>query len=190
MDWFYLDWIRLENVLPAEYNPTWAPSPEAIGLRGSHESLLYVVSPGVSFPAGATNASLPLQHGQSITLTNWPVGQFYADWYDPATGTNVAKTQSTTTNNILSLPLPDFREDLAGIMYSPPVLCAVGLDAGNAFRFQLDSETGGRYQIENSTNLTDWTAFLSITNTSGNLLLSDPSSSSQPRNFFRARQAQ
>lgn len=190
VDWFYLDWIRLENVLPAEYNPTWAPSPDATGLRGSHESLLYVVAPGVPFPAGATNVSLPLQHGQSVTLTNWPVGQFYAEWYDPATGTNVAKTQSATTNNILSLPLPDFREDLAGILYSPPVLRAVGLDAGNTFRFQLDSETGGRYQIEDSTNLTDWTAFRSVTNTSGILLLSDPSSATQPHSFFRARQSQ
>ncbi len=82
-DWFYLDWVRLENVLPATYPGNWQPSPDAIGLRGQRESLLYVVAPGVSFPSSATNAALPVQHGQVVTLTNWPGGRFFAEWYRP-----------------------------------------------------------------------------------------------------------
>src|SRR5581483_11362688 len=88
-DWFYLDSVRLEQVLPANYSSNWQPSCEAIGLRGPHESLLYAVAPQVSFPASATNAALPQQHLQTITLTNWPGGSFIADWYDPASGTFV-----------------------------------------------------------------------------------------------------
>jgi hypothetical protein len=42
-DWFYLDWVQLNQVLPATYAANWQPSSEAIGMRGSHESLLYVV---------------------------------------------------------------------------------------------------------------------------------------------------
>ena len=91
-------------------------SPVAIGLRGARESLLYVVAPGVAWPASATNASLPLQAGQSVTLTNWPAGSYYAAWYDPATGAYVGRTQAAMTNNSLNLPLPGFREDLAGIV--------------------------------------------------------------------------
>jgi hypothetical protein len=47
-DWFYLDWLRVENALPAEYADAWKPSPIATGLRGETESLLYVVSPHVN----------------------------------------------------------------------------------------------------------------------------------------------
>ncbi len=75
-DWFYLDWVQLNQVLPATYAANWQPSPAAIGLRDSHESLLYVVSPDAAFSAGATNATLPLQHGQMVIMTNWPAGNF------------------------------------------------------------------------------------------------------------------
>ncbi len=189
LDWFYLDWVRLENVQPAAYSPAWAPSPASVGLQGAHESLLYVVAPGVSFPAGATNSALPLQQGQTVGLTNWPAGTYYAEWYDPAFGTNVDKTSSVTTNKLLTLPVPDFREDLAGIVYASPVLRSAALNSTNAVRFTLDSETGGSYEIENSINLTNWTSSLSVTNTTGSMLIYAPLSLDQPRNFFRARQA-
>jgi hypothetical protein len=98
VDWFYLDWVRLEQVLPATDSGGWAPFADAIGLQGSRESLLYVVAPGVSFPANAMTATLPLQIGQTITLTNWPAGHFIADWYDPATAASLGNTQADARN--------------------------------------------------------------------------------------------
>ncbi len=190
LDWFYLDWLRLENVLPAYYSPNWAPSPGSIGLRGNHESLMYVLAPGNAFPANATNSVLPLQQAGYLQLTNWPAGKFYAEWYDPPTGTNVARTSSTTTNGVLTLPLPDYREDLAGIVYPAPVLLSIGLDTNNAFLFQLSSETGGRYEIKNSADFTNWTTFLLVTNVTGTLPLSTPTAPPNSDNFFRAVQAQ
>lgn len=188
LDWFYLDWVRLENVSPAAYSPAWAPSPASIGLQGAHESLLYVVAPGVSFPAGATNAALPLQQGQTVSLTNWPAGTYYAEWYDPAFGTNISKTSSVTTNSLLRLPVPNFREDLTAVVYASPVLRSAVINSDHAVQFTFDSETGGSYVIENSTDLTNWTTYNVVTNNEGSMLISALVSLQQPRNFFRARQ--
>jgi hypothetical protein len=35
--WFFLDWVRLEQVLPAHYSSNWVPSPEAIGFSRNPE---------------------------------------------------------------------------------------------------------------------------------------------------------
>jgi hypothetical protein len=45
----------------------------------------FFFSPDVSYPANATNATVPVPQAQTLTLTNWPPGQFIAEWYDPAT---------------------------------------------------------------------------------------------------------
>jgi hypothetical protein len=188
-DWFDLDWVQLNQVLPATYSGNWQPSPDAIGLSGPRESLLYVVAPGVSFPANATTATLPVQHAQTVTLTNWPAGNFIAEWYDPATAASLGLTQATTTNNSLVLSMPDFTEDLAAIVYAPPTLTALNFSSSNGFQFRLDSEPGGQYFIQKSSDLLSWISFLNVTNTNGTIILRDPSSETDSRSFFRARKA-
>jgi hypothetical protein len=185
-DWFFLDWVRLEQVLPASYAGNWQPSPDAIGVRGTYESLLYVVAPGVAFPANGTNAALPVQHASTITLTNWLAGAFVAEWYSPTNGLSLGLTLTNTVNGKLTLPLPDFTEDLAAILYPPPSLTPSGFAGTNAFQFLLTSETGGRYLIQKSSDLMTWTPFLQVTNTTGSLLLSAPYSRIDPPSFFRA----
>jgi hypothetical protein len=185
-DWFYLDWVRLEQVLPAAYTGGWTPSADAIGLQGPHESLLYVVAPGVSFPANATTATLPIQQAQTVTLTNWPAGGFIAEWYDPATAASLGTFQATTRNGGLALALPDYAEDLVAIVYPPPRLTPVGASPTYGFQFQLDSETGGHYVIQRSFDLASWLPFLDITNTTGTVLLTDPSAGTNAQSFFRA----
>jgi hypothetical protein len=186
-DWYYLDWVRLEQVVPANYAGNWTPSPDAIGLRGTNESLLYVVAPGVSFPVNATNAAVPVQHGSTVTLANWPAGEFIAEWQDPATAASLGLTCGVTTNGLLILSLPDFREDLAAIVYPPPSLTALGFSVASGFQILLHSEIGGRYLIQESSNLVGWAAFLSVTNTTGTVSLSRPYGSTNSRAFFRAQ---
>jgi hypothetical protein len=188
LGWVYLDWVRLEQVLPATYPGHWQPTPDAIGLRGSHESLLYVVAPWVSFSGSSTNAVLPLQQGQTVKLTNWPAGPFVAEWFDPLSAAFLGLTEAVTTNGTLRLPLPDFSEDLAGIVYPPPALTPLGRDQTGAFQFRLDSETGGRYLIQTSSDLSTWTTYRTVTNETGALPLFDPSAATNSRAFFRAKQ--
>ena len=186
--WVYLDWVRLEQVLPATYPGNWQPTASAIGLRGNHESLIYVISPLAAFPAGATSASLPLQHGQVAIFTNWPAGNFLADWYDPRTGTNAGSTRAFTTNGVLTLPLPDFSEDLAAVVHPPATLTALGMGPANTFQFRLDSEPGGNYLIQKSADLQTWLDFQGISNSTGTFILSDSTAGLSRQSFFRAKQ--
>jgi len=188
-DWFYLDWVRLNQVLPAAYSDSWQPSPSAIGLSGPRESLVYVVAPGASFPANATNAVLPVQHAQTVALTNWPAGPFVVEWYAPATAASLGLAQATTVDRGLVLSLPDYTEDLAGIVYPRPRLASLGLSSTNGFLFRLDSETGGHYLIQQSSNLVNWSAFLNVTNTTGTSVLAAPNSPIRAPSFLRAAKA-
>ncbi len=184
--WIYLDWVRLEQVLPSSYSNNWEPSIAGIGLRGAHESLVYLVAPGVSFSGSDTQAVLPVQQGSSVVMSNWPLGQFFAEWYDPATGTNAGYSQAYVTNGTVTLPLPDFSADLAGIIYSPPLLSALGMESSGAFKFQLLSETGGIYGLEQSPDLLSWTSLGTVTNTSGVMVVTNTGASAE-RMYFRVR---
>lgn len=187
-DWFYLDWVELTQVLPSSYSNNWQPSPSAIGLRGAHETLVYVVAPWLLFPSSATNATLPLQQNQTVTLTHWPAGDFIAEWYAPTNGSFINLNQAAATNSLLTLTLPDFTEDLAGIIYPPPTLTVLGRSPENLVQLQLDSKTGGQYTLEESTNLNSWTPYLTVTNVTGSSVLQLPVPVNQPVSFFRARQ--
>ena len=187
-DWFYLDWVRLEQVLPAAYTNDWEPPCEPIGLGGPREGLVYVVAPGTAFPGSATNTALPLQQGQTITLTNWPAGDYLAEWYDPSTATFAGQSRAATVNGSLTLTLPDFQADLAGIVHQPSKLTPLGHDAAGAFQFRFDSETGGRYVIETSTNLTDWLTLLLLTNSVGTSVVTDTGAGQSTCKYYRAMQ--
>jgi len=176
-------------VLPAIYTGNWMPSAAAIGQQGAHESLLYVVAPGIAFPASATNSPLLVQHVQTVTLTNWPAGKFIAEWYDPATAAPLGWTQTITTNGGLALTMPDFTEDLAAIVYPPPQLASAGFASTNGFQFKLVSETGGHYLIQKSFDLVNWSPLLALTNVTGTMFLSDPSGGISPQSFYRALKA-
>lgn len=187
-DWFYLDWVRLEQVLPAAYTNDWQPPCEAIGIRGPREALLYVVAPGTAFPGSATNAVLPLQQGQAVTITNWSASEFFAEWYDPATASRVGESRATATNGALTFPLPDFDSDLAAILYGPPKLTPSSRDTAGAFQCQFDSETSGRYWIETSSNLTSWLPLLLLTNSAGSSMVVDSNAFEASQRFYRAKQ--
>lgn len=188
-DWFYLDWVRLQGVLPASYRDNWQPPPQPIGLLGSHESLIYVVAPGAVFPEGATNASLPLQQGRTVTLTNWMAGRYFAEWYDPASGTKRGETAATTTNTLLTIGLPAFSADIVGLLFPQPRLSALSPNATNLFRVRLDSETGGSYDLEQSLDLAAWSSLITITNLRGVLDITPVPPPTGPQRFFRARRS-
>jgi hypothetical protein len=113
-DWFYLDWVRLENVQPSTYLGDWTPSPVAVGAKQSMESTLYVLNPAANFPVNATVSTIPALSNATIRLTNWPGGTFNAIWYDAKTFAPLGGSSATATNKMLQLSLPEFREDMVG----------------------------------------------------------------------------
>ena len=158
----------------------------AIGLHGAYDSLVYLVSPNAVWPAGGTNASLPVQHGQVVILTNWPAGVYHAEWYNPTNGLLSGTSQATTTNGGLTLPLPDYTDDLAGIIYPSPSLGMPNLNLGGGFQFQLTSEVGGVYTMQKSADLLSWSTFLIVTNTQGTLGVMDSQPMTNATMFYRA----
>ncbi|HVM48927.1 MAG TPA: DUF5060 domain-containing protein [Candidatus Acidoferrum sp.] len=161
----------------------------ALGQRGPRESLLYLAATGAIFPAGATNASLPPQQNQTLTMSSWPPGKYYAEWYDPATGALVGTSQATTAAGKLTLPLPNYTADLAGIIYPPPTLSSPQVNAQGGFQLQLNSETGGHYYLLRSTNLTSWVPALTVTNATGTMWLTDSVPATAPAALYRAQHA-
>jgi hypothetical protein len=160
-------------------------STTALGQAGSHESLVYLVAADVTWPTGGTNATLPVQQAQWLTLTNWPAGTYYAEWYDPTTGLLVGNSPAKTINGGLTLPLPDYTVDLAGIFYPPPTLTAAAVGRGGNFQFTLASETGGIYNVGKSSDLLHWTNFLTVTNTLGITTVTDQSAPAGHVEFYR-----
>jgi len=100
----------------------WTPisfnSSYAIGMRGSGNSLVYLTASSSTWPNGATTApaSLPVQTGKTLTLNSWPPGIYSAQWYDPLTATPLATNTATTTGGKLTLTLPNYSDDLAGVV--------------------------------------------------------------------------
>ncbi len=186
-DWFYLDWVRLENALPATYTGGWQPSVDSIGLTRAGETLVYVVAPGVSFPAGATNTALPLQRAQSLTLTNIPSGPLVVDWFTPTNGALVTTARAGCTNGLVILTLPDFYEDLVGRLTPAPQLKALGPSLDGKFSFQFQGAPEEAFTIETSRNLLDWAPFWQGTNLLETRTFVAPVTQTNTTAFFRAR---
>jgi hypothetical protein len=203
MSWY---WSNLTNhsdyaALSAILGPTgwghgtWTPigfnhpvSLTAIGLAGTRQTLVYVVAADANFPTGGTNKSLPILSGQSLLLTNWPAGRFYAQWFDPASATLLGTATAATTNRMLRFALPSFTVDLAGVIYSQADLTTNTNQPADAFQMQLTAGIGGHYVIERSPDLVNWISLLTLTNLQGTTLIADPQSATNPTSFYRARQ--
>jgi len=70
-----------------------------------------------------------------------------------------------------------------------PVLYNSGAVGTTQIKFQLIGDAGRNYSIQSSTNLstTNWAAVTTLSNVSGTLWYTNPSSPPHPRQFFRAR---
>jgi hypothetical protein len=188
-DWFYLDWVRLEKVLPAAYAGGWQPSPVAAGLRRERHALVYVVSPRASWPANATNAVLEPWSGGAVVLRDLPAGRYRAVWFAPRTAQRVGETVGASDGTLLSLPLPTFTEDLAGRL--EPVkgfsLRDPRLEPDGSFGTDLVGEPGRTNAVEVSPDLRAWQDWTRLTMPAGRAVeLRDPAAV-QPARFYRAR---
>jgi len=118
--WMRIDSLRVTSLRASTYPGGWEYQPTVTALRQAEKALVYVVSPWSAYPAGALRYHPPLQRGRSVNLRAWPDGKFIAHWFNPETGAEVTSTAVTATGGTLALPLPDFDDDLAGLIERAP----------------------------------------------------------------------
>jgi hypothetical protein len=160
-DWFYLDWIRLENLQPASYLNNWTPSPVSIGVSNPAEALVYVVNPAVNFPANATTATVPPITNAIIRLTNWSSGAFTAIWHDAKTLQPLGKTAGATTNAVLELPLPILSEDIAGRIIPANRVSQIQASP-TTVNLSLEIPAAANSVVESTSDLSNWNTPLPI----------------------------
>lgn len=117
-DWAYVEKLKVDGLRTSGFPNGWEFHPLQVGLRSdaTKRALLYVNSPYITYPAGATLYRPPLVEGGKVRLQDWPEGRYTARWYSPVDGSEVGTTEAVTTEGVLTLPLPAFNEDLAGIV--------------------------------------------------------------------------
>ena len=62
----------------------------------------------------------PLLDGQSLTLNEMDDGKYTVYWYDPQTATWLSKADVYAAGNVLTVPIPSFRSDLAAKIVRSP----------------------------------------------------------------------
>lgn len=155
-DWFYLDWIRLENVQPSTYAGGWTPSPIATGVKSASEALVYVVNPAANFPGNATAQTIPPMTNAVIKLNSWPSGSWTAIWNDAKTFAPLGKTSSDTTNGVLQLPLPSFSEDAAARIVPANRVSVGGSPTNGAINLQLAFPAAAQSTVDATSDFTTW----------------------------------
>lgn len=151
-DWFFLDWVRFERVLPSQYADDWQPSPVAVGLRKERELLLYLVAPGLEYPAQATVREPSTTPPSTLTISNVPPGTYIALWFDPAKGTELARSTGTVAvgHSLLQLRSPPLAEDAVGHIFPAPRLEAEGFDLQGRFHLGVDGLHARAFGLESS----------------------------------------
>ena len=117
--------------------------------------------------------------GQSVTLTAIPdAGQDFLGWTGAATGVQNPLAATMTSNMVIA----------ASFTKRPSLEVGTPLEGlvEDGFRLTLTGEFGTAYAIWGSTNLLDWTAVGTVTNTYGTTQLTDPTAINLPRRFYRA----
>jgi hypothetical protein len=115
-DWVLLSRLRLERARPSTFDGGWEFGADAIGLRADDRAVLYVRSPHVAWPAGALRFNPPLLDGESVTVESWPAGGWAVRWIDSREGRVVHEQPLAHAGGPLTLSLPNFREDLVGLL--------------------------------------------------------------------------
>jgi hypothetical protein len=123
-------------------------------------------------------AQLAVPDSSSLLLTNVQaadMGTYVALVWSSALGSRV---YSTVSSNAVLKVVSAYPILLTGPGYG-------GLDV-TGFHFTLLSDPGLACDLQRSTDLLNWDLFLSVTNATGSILLTDPEGGSQPVRFYRA----
>lgn len=187
-DWLFLDWVRLENLLPSTPAGGWAPSPVAVGQGRGSTALVYLHSPFVAYPANATLEHPPMQQTSHLVLADWPDGRFDVQWFNPTTGLQISAGEATSNEGNLSLPLPPHHDDLVGLV-TPKIMLRALPPTSQTLRPTLELQGPSQHSVvlDLSPDLRAWEPILTnTTSTVGRLEWTLPTSLPGTA-FLRAR---
>ena len=124
----------------------------------------------VEFYQGSTKLGEATSTPYSFTWSHVPAGSYnlIARAIDNLGGT----TDSTTVSVLVGS-----RPQLSG-----------GRVVGGRFQFSLSADAGSVFQIQQSTDLVNWSTLGSVTNVTGTVLFQDPGPANAPHRFYRALQ--
>ncbi len=125
----------------------------------------------VQFFANSTKLGESTRAPYSLTWPNMPAGRYNL------TARAIDNLGGTTDTAPVTISV--------GGTGAPPTLSLPGLAASH-FQVRLDGEAGAIYQVQKSSDLIHWTPGTLLTNLAGQVLYSDPSTASGPRQFYRA----
>ncbi|MHB1308401.1 MAG: hypothetical protein ACYC23_15085, partial [Limisphaerales bacterium] len=188
VDWFNLDWVRVDGVLPSAYTDDWQPSPVATGLGGPKYTLVYAVNPAASFPSGATNSVIQPWRGGTLQVKGLPAGRYRARWFDPQTAATAGETLGESDGTRLVLALPELVEDLAGRVERIEALTMVPgvLQPGGEFLSAVSGRPGEVYRVEASGDFELWSLLRWVTNLTGVAAFQDNADPAVAGRFYRA----
>jgi len=121
-----VDLTRYQPFSPLEITgPSGSPGPAVgLGLRSDEDVLIWLRSDGYTVQAteaawedagspAAFNYNPPLVEGQVLTLRDMGSGVHTVHWFDPQSGSWLDPVEATAQGDRLSIPIPEFRRDLA-----------------------------------------------------------------------------
>lgn len=136
--------------------------------------------------AGGATASPYANHytnGQPVTVTATPnAGQDFVGWSGGASGTQNPLVVTMNSNQVIT----------ANFTERPTLRVGTPLEGfgEDGYRLTLTGEFGGLYEILGSTNLADWDAVGTVTNTYGTFQFTDSAATNLPTRFYRAASVQ
>jgi hypothetical protein len=128
--------------------------------------IVYQWKTGSTDIAGATNATLVVSNVQSSS----------------------AGTYSVVVSAITNTPVaPAIFSATLTVQGGPPVLSEPRLLSAGQFQFVLTGESNGTYTVQFSPDLTNWTTFTNVSQSTGAVTVTDPAAVGESRRFYRAR---
>jgi hypothetical protein len=153
-DWFYLDWVRLEGVLPARYASDWQPTPASTGLRRGTELLVHVVAPGFEYPAGAMVTNPPPILGSEVVVQGVPPGDYASVWFRTTDGVEAGRGSARAGDDgRLVLKLPAYTDELAGHVFLGPRLRAEQTSSSDNLSVSVDGVRPGQFLLERADDI-------------------------------------
>lgn len=110
-DWFFYDWLKFTNVLPAKRVGPGMPL-VAVGSGRTDEAWVWLLDYAANYPNNAQRPSIRELSGAEATVRNLADGTYDVRWFDTRTGALVRTDLASSSGGAMRLAPPAFTEDI------------------------------------------------------------------------------